>query len=505
MTGKIIEELLTYGRFHLGLQKLDEIYLRNMLTYRLKADYNNENLSESESDAIKSLRVPDILINKLILLAGQKHLADKGMELSFASEIMAYLSPSPQKTVDNFFVIKKERGIKEAAKYIYDLSIKNYYIQKSAIDKNIIWRADFKNEKNYLEITINLSKPEKDNKDILKQLKSPLNDYPKCALCIENLGFSGSVVKPPRQNIRILPIKLDGEDWFMQYSPYLYYEEHCIAISEKHTPMKVDESTICKLLDFVDIFPHYFIGSNASIPIVGGSILSHEHFQGGGHKMPLHYAKERRQFDCNIEGLKVFAANWYNSVVRLVSTSRDSILKGVVAVMNSWNSYNDSDCGIIAKTLNQHNAITPILRKENGSYIFDIILRNNRTDENYPDGIFHAHLQNHNIKKEGIGLIEAMGLFILPGRLKKQTAEIEKILCGERTFDNDLLVHKNMIEFLSEKYKGKKLVKQQAIKIVREFIDNTCKDILINTAVFKPDINGCNAFDKYINSIDWNI
>jgi UDPglucose--hexose-1-phosphate uridylyltransferase len=505
MTGKIIEELLTYGRYHLGLQKLDEIYLRNLLTFKLKADYNNEKLSESETDIIKNLSVPDVLIDKLILIAEQKQLAEKGMELSFASEIMSYLTPTPQKTVENFFNIKNERGIKEAAKYIYDLSIKNYYIQKTAIDKNIIWRADFENEENHLEITINLSKPEKDNKEILKQLKTPAVDYPKCALCIENLGFSGSAVKPPRQNIRILPLKLGGEDWFMQYSPYLYYDEHCIVISENHTPMKVDKSTICKLLDFVDLFPHYFIGSNASIPIVGGSILSHEHFQGGGHKMPLHYAKERRQFDCKIKDLKVFAADWYNSVVRLVSADRDSVFKGAVAVMNSWHGYNDLDNGIIAQTDQRHNAITPILRKENGNYIFDIILRNNRTDEKYPDGIFHAHPQNHNIKKEGIGLIEAMGLFILPGRLKKQTAEIEKILCGERTFDEDLILHKNMIEYLTEKHKGKKIDAQQAMRIVRKYIDDTCRDILINTAVFKPDINGFKAFDKFINSIDWNV
>lgn len=221
--------------------------------------------------------------------------------------------------------------------------------------------------------------------------------------------------------------------------------------------------------------------------------------------MPLHYAKERRQFDCKIKDLKVFAADWYNSVVRLVSADRDSVFKGAVAVMNSWHGYNDLDNGIIAQTDQRHNAITPILRKENGNYIFDIILRNNRTDEKYPDGIFHAHPQNHNIKKEGIGLIEAMGLFILPGRLKKQTAEIEKILCGERTFDEDLILHKNMIEYLTEKHKGKKIDAQQAMRIVRKYIDDTCRDILINTAVFKPDINGFKAFDKFINSIDWNV
>lgn len=502
MAEKLIEELLIYAKKNLDLKGLDIIYLKSLLMaeFKITAPYS-KSLSNKEIKAIKNLQVPDKLISQICDLATAKNLCLEGMELSFASKIMALLSPSPENTVKKFNRIKNAKGIKFATQYLYDLSIKNNYIQKTAIDKNIVWRADF--EDNFLELTINLSKPEKDNKEIARQLKQASVSYPLCMLCPENLGFEGNFSKPPRQNLRIVPVKLGGEEWFMQYSPYLYYEQHCIAFSKEHKPMKVDISTVQKLIDFVDVFPEYFIGSNASLPIVGGSILSHEHFQGGGHKMPLHYAQDK-DFYKGISDVKISTVKWYNSVIRIKSKNKDSIITSAKTIFDKWQDYNDEECKIISKTIDLHNAITPIMRKENGEYVLELILRNNRTNDSYPDGIFHAHAEYHNIKKEGIGLIEAMGLYILPARLKNQTEEIIKILCNERVYEDDLQTHKKMIELLLNKHSNT-LNKEQAEKAVNGYINDVCKNILINTAVFKPDEKGQKAFNKFLISMNLQI
>lgn len=499
MKEKLIEELLLYAQLNLGLGGYDVIYARNIIMALLKiTEHYSEKLSDEEKQNIKKLDVPDILIQKLCDTARTENLAEEGMELSFASFIMSVLSPSPQCLADGFCRIKAEKGSEAACKYLLDISVKNNYIQKTAIEKNIIWQADF--DENYIEITINLSKPEKDNKEILKQLKKPSSSYPKCMLCLENLGFMGNLNKPPRQNLRFVPVKLCGENWFMQYSPYMYYNEHCIVISENHTPMKVDKNTIIKLVDFAEQYPQYFIGSNASLPIVGGSILSHEHFQGGGHKMPLHFATDRKFYDTDINDVKISTVNWYNSVIRITSKKSDSVYIAACRVFDAWNNYNNEECGIIAQTTQHHNAFTPIVRKENGYYILEIILRNNRTSEQFPDGIFHAHPEHHNIKKEGIGLIEAMGLFILPARLKTQTEEIKKILMGEREYAEDLAVHEQMINKLKARQDGF-LSPKEADSAITEYINETCKNILINTAVFKPDNKGLKAFDRFMQII----
>jgi UDPglucose--hexose-1-phosphate uridylyltransferase len=499
MTGKLIEQLLLYAQTNLDLKGFDVTYTRNILMQLLKeTEPFAGRLSQEEEESIKRLDVPDYLLEKLCQVIKEKKLSTEGAELNFASLIMSLLSPTPENLVNKFNQIKSEQGVRAACAYLLEICVKNNYIQKTAIGKNIIWRADF--EDNYLEITINMSKPEKDNRDILRQFKQGSSSYPKCMLCMENLGFEGSLTKPPRQNLRYVPVKIGGENWFMQYSPYMYYNEHCIVISENHTPMKVDKSTITKLLDFIDLFPNYFIGSNASLPIVGGSILSHEHFQGGGHKMPLHNALDRKYYDKNLKNVKMSSVKWYNSVIRLKSASRKDLFNAASRVFDAWENYNDASCDIVSRTTERHNALTPVLRKENGEYILEIILRNNRTSAEYPDGIFHAHPEHHNIKKEGIGLIEAMGLFILPPRLKRETEEIKGILCGKREYGEDLSLHKNMIDRLCKKYKNT-LNEAAADKAVKDYINNTCKDILINTAVFKPDDKGIKAFDRFIEII----
>ena len=498
----LVEKLLKYSQIHLDLKGLDVTYCRNLVMAALKLNRQYEGeISGKDIAEIKNMQVPDAFIDELVNYARENKLCDEGMEQNFAANIMGILSPSPENIAKKFRVLKRTKDITAACGYLYNLSIKNNYIQKTAIEKNIIWRADYDN--NYLEITINLSKPEKDNKDILKQLKQTSTSYPKCMLCLENVGFEGNLVKPPRQNLRVMLVKLNNENWFMQYSPYLYYNEHCIVIANIHRPMKVDDSTVEKLMDFTEAFPQYFIGSNASLPIVGGSILSHEHFQGGGHSMPLFNAKDRSVYKSNkFNKVKISTLEWYNSAIRLVSNDKNQIKEAGKAIFSAWKNYNDESVEIISKTSEQHNAFTPIMRKKDGQYVFEIILRNNRTDERYPDGIFHAHQEFHNIKKEGIGLIEAMGLFILPGRLKKQTEEIKNILCGKRDFGSDIEIHKNMVESLIKNY-GNNLNYEKADKAVTGYINDVCKNILINTATFKPDEKGKNAFDKFMKSINW--
>jgi len=492
----LVEKLLYYGVKHLGLSGYDITYSRNLLLTALGlSEPFGSDLSEPEKKAIDKLQVPDILIKEIKDFALGKNLAEIGFEDSFAAGLMAVITHSPENVRKKFSNIKKARGIQAACDYLYALSIKNYYIQKTAIDRNLFWRADF--SENYLEITVNLSKPEKDNKDIARQSKIVSTAYPKCVLCKENIGFEGTDFKAPRQNLRFVPVKLSGEKWFVQYSPFLYYNEHCIVISEEHRPMKVDKSTFVKLADFVDAFPNYFVGSNASLPIVGGSILSHEHYQGGGHKMPLHNARDYKLFSFkNLDGVKISIIDWYNSAVRLASKNKKQLFDAAGIIFDKWDSYNDEEAGVISKTSEQHNCITPIMRKDGGEYILELILRNNRVNAEHPEGIFHAHKEFHNIKKEGIGLIEAMGLFILPGRLLRQTEQIADILCGNGEYDESLCVHGDMIENL--KMQKSSYTSVEAKESVKNYINRACMEILINTAVFKPDEKGRKQFGKFI-------
>ena len=301
---------------------------------------------------------------------------------------------------------------------------------------------------------------------------------------------------------------MGGEPWFVQYSPYAYYNEHLIAISEKHVPMHIKADTVDKLLDFIDFFPNYMIGSNAALPIIGGSILNHEHFQGGGHLMPMHKAPVKKYYTAKgFKKVKVGVVDWYNSVIRLESTNRKAIRDLAVLIIERWENFTDKDCYIFSETDGvKHNSLSPICRKDGKKYIIDMILRNNITNDEYPEGVFHAHPEYHNIKKEGIGLIEAMGLFILPGRLKKQLAEISEILCKNKPYDFDelskednyLYVHRFMIKELVEEGFSDDLPSAEAR--VKNRVNETCKNILYNTAVFKEDENGNNGFIRFLKA-----
>ena len=506
-----VEKLISYAKEFLHLNAFDEVYARNLLLreLRLTAPYQGNDL---DLKFIKDLTVPDVLLDELCTYAEKEGIISEGERERYSAYVMGILTPLPSEVNRVFKLLRESIGAQEACDYLYQLCIKNNYIQKTAIDRNIKWDANF--DKNPLEITINLSKPEKSNKDIAKALSEPkpaTEKYPLCPLCKENEGFAGTETHPARGNIRTVSLKLDGEDWFVQYSPYSYYDEHCIAINKQHVPMVVNGATIRKLLDFVDYFPNYFIGSNASLPIVGGSILAHEHFQGGRHLMPMQKAKNYKTYRSkNFPTVEVSIVDWYNSVVRLVSENREEISALATQIIEAWSVYSDAEQNVVSHTGDvRHNAVTPIVRMlEKNKYCVELILRNNRTSEEYPEGIFHAHPEYHNIKKEGIGIIEVMGLFILPGRLKTQLAGIADVLMDKNKTavealyspEHPLHVHADACAILKKKY-GTIKDRERAEKIIQNYVNETCAAILDNTAVFKANKEGRAAFAKFLSSL----
>lgn len=512
MNGKLlVEKLLFFAKKYLYSEALDEAYVRNLLLQILKVEtplVEIPDLSELES-----LTVPDMLIAEVEEFAKENGLCEVGEENLFSAYVTGLLSPLPSKVNNEFFRIKECSGINAACKYLYDLSVMNGYIRKTDIEKNLKW--DYADGERRLEITVNLSKPEKDNKDIAKLLtqKNDVGNYPACALCKENEGFKGNFKKPPRSNLRTVSVNLGGEEWFVQYSPYAYYSEHCIAINKVHANMSVNATTAVKLFDFVDLFPNYFIGSNADLPIVGGSILNHEHYQGGLHVLPMRRAGVKKRLSLSAYPLiKGGVLDWYNNALRFSSKNRKQLELFVAEFIDYWKNYSDESVGLCANEGNvRHSTLSPIAYKSGDGYTVELILRNNITSKEYPDGVFHAHPEFFNIKKEGIGLIEAMGLFILPGRLKKETEAVKKILTGEITADLDaisetdmLYKHKNMIkELLVET--GGNVNGQTAEEVVRSYINVTCKKILECTAVFKNDANGEKAFDKCLKRFGFEI
>ena len=501
INGKIlVEKLIKYAKEFLYLNDLDEIYVRNTVLTLFHLTSPADNVPNL--DYLKEMTVPDVLFNEVKDYAVENNIAEDDTQATlFASFVMGILTQKPAEINQTFKSLKEKRGAQSACEYLYNLSVMNNYIQKTAISKNIGWQYE----------DGDLSKPEKDNKDIAKLAKAPKDStkYPMCALCSENEGFFGSYTHPPRANLRTVSISLGGEDWQMQYSPYAYFNEHCIVFNKKHTPMEMTRRTIANLFDFVELFPNYFVGSNSDLPIVGGSILNHEHYQGGKHDMPMHKAKPLAKLVSeSFPDVEIFILNWYNSAIRLTGYNRNTICELGGDIVDEWKKYSDEAVGIINSAKERHNTCTPIARYlEDGKFCLEIILRNNVTTEQYPDGVFHAHPEYHNIKKEGIGLIEAMGLYILPGRLKTQIEQIAEILCKERPFnaknmsaDDPLAVHKEMIEKLLLTHPNMSDI-AKAREVIREHINKTCVAILDNTAVFKKDDEGMLSFRKFLNTL----
>ena len=371
----------------------------------------------------------------------------------FDTKIMSMLVPRPSEVIKKFQALY-QISPKEATDYFYKLSRDTNYIRRYRIKKDQKWTAD--TEFGTLDITINLSKPEKDPKAIAAAKLAKQSGYPKCLLCKENEGYAGRVNHPARQNHRIIPVTINHSDWFFQYSPYVYYNEHCIVFNAEHTPMKIEKATFGKLLDFVEQFPHYFVGSNADLPIVGGSILSHDHFQGGHYEFAMAKAPVEKELTFKgFEDVKAGIVKWPMSVIRISAPQKERLIELADKILLAWRGYTDEDAFIFAETEGEpHNTITPIARKRGNDYELDLVLRNNITTEEHPLGVYHPHAKLHHIKKENIGLIEVMGLAVLPARLKDEMAALEQaILDGAEIREDEVLAkHADWVEKFLPKY-----------------------------------------------------
>lgn len=499
-----IEALLDYAQSNLFLDSDDVIYVRNALLNLL-------GLPEPSDDIPNSYEFQKTL-DELVDYAVKKGIAKIEESLLFETKIMGLLSPAPSKVIEIFDNIAAHDSVEAASNFLYDFSVASNYIRKVDIDKNLKW--EFVGEKGTIGITINLAKPEKDPKDV-ERARLLQTGYPRCMLCAENVGYYGHLGHPARQTLRTIPLVLDDEQWFMQYSPFVYFEKHLIVASREHSPMNLTQSTFKKMMEFVELFPHFFVGSNAPLPIVGGSILAHDHYQGGAKVLPMFSSRGYAFY--NVAGLpdvNISAVDWYNSVVRISSKNKQQLLSAIERLRIVWNDFTDEDVNVVAYTLDsngkkiQHNTLTPICRFNDGEFVFDLILRNNRTDSAHPYGIFHPTEDMHNIKKEAIGLIEAMGLFILPGRLSKECADIKDILTGKAPLDfkalaadtNPLQKHLTVIAQLTADH-GTKLRAEDAEEIINEYVNKTCEKILTTTAVFKNDETGRAVMDRFIKQV----
>ncbi len=498
---KLIENLINYAKSNLDLGLEDAVYARNQLLELFQvepSDEKGENVENFQED----------ILNPLVEYALENGLAEEGSDIRFETKVMGLVTPSNGLVVKNYCCLYEKEGIEVATAYLYKLSVNSNYIRLSDIKKNICWYAQ--GSKGDIGITINLSKPEKDAKQVLYEKNYKGKKYPQCMLCLENLGFCGTMSHPARQTLRAIPIKLCEENWHMQYSPYVYYDEHCIAFSDEHRPMSITDKTFVRLLDFVDTFPYYFLGSNADLPIVGGSILSHEHYQGGKKVLPMFNRPQRKVYYNN--GIaSIGIKDWYNSVVTIKGTDKQEVIKLSCKVLDFWREYSDEKVGIVSSSGEErHNTVTPIASKKGDVYCVDIILRNNRTDESHPHGIYHPTEDMHNIKKEGIGLIEAMGLFILPGRLKREISKIIDVLGQQQidfqsiNTDEAISKHMGMIAQISTT-KGLAIDKKNALDAVVEYINETCVKILECTAVFKNTKEGQAAFEKFLKALIKNL
>ena len=428
----------------------------------------------------------------------------------FDTKIMGMLVPRPSEVIKKFQALY-QISPKEATDYFYKLSRDTNYIRRYRIKKDQKWTAD--TEFGTLDITINLSKPEKDPKAIAAAKLAKQSGYPKCLLCKENEGYAGRVNHPARQNHRIIPVTINHSDWFFQYSPYVYYNEHCIVFNAEHTPMKIEKATFGKLLDFVEQFPHYFVGSNADLPIVGGSILSHDHFQGGHYEFTMAKAPvEKELVFKGFEDVKAGIVKWPMSVIRISAPQKERLIELADKILLAWRGYTDEDAFIFAETEGEpHNTITPIARKRGNDYELDLVLRNNITTEEHPLGVYHPHAKLHHIKKENIGLIEVMGLAVLPARLKDEMAALEQaILDGAEIREDEVLAkHADWVEEFLPKYgfaagsglEGE-ITPEKLHEIIQTEIGLVFKEVLLDAGVYKCTEEGRKAFRKFVDTVN---
>ncbi len=468
----------------------DKYLVRN----KLMSIFDTFNVWEGEVD------VPDSIISVLEEMTdianemGLLEMNTKTFRDMFDTKICACMLMM-QSQAEEEFEKRLKISAKEATDWFYALCCDSNYIRTFDIAKNI--KYPYTSDYGEFEITINLTKPEKDPVELERQRRMPQTNYPKCMLCIENIGYPGRLGYPSHETLRVIPITLGGDKWYFQYSPYVYYNEHCIVFQKNHSPMTMDRNKFIRFFDFLDQFPHYFIGSNTQLPIVGGSILAHEHFQGGKHVMPMDNASVKYTFDCGDANVFTRVINWPMPTIRLTSKNREALTNLGEHIYNVWKNHSDSECNIVPfSDGEEHNTITPIARfASSGEYELDVVLRNNLTSEEFPLGIYHPHPDKHHIKRENIGLIEVMGLFILPGRLK---AELDEI--AQKWIDNQSLESDNIHFDWFEGFKNDIVPKDKAaaLEYIYLKVGTVCEDVLRDAGVYKEDATGQEGLKRFL-------
>ena len=496
--GTEINRLLNYALQQGLLEEADRYYAANRLLALLHLD------EYVPAAVAEELPYAQPVLDKLLDYAVQTGLIEDTVNERdlFDTALMDCVTPRPSEVI-RCFDADYAQSPQKATEHYYQFSQATNYIRPDRIAKNLVWQAD--TEYGKLDVTINLSKPEKDPRDIAKAKQVKSSSYPRCLLCRENEGFAGHAVHPARQTHRLIPLQLAGRPWYLQYSPYTYYNEHCIVLNEQHVPMKVSRTTFENILDFLDYLPHYFLGSNVDLPIVGGSILSHDHYQGGHYEFAMAKATVEKEYSFKgFPEVKAGRIKWPMSALRLRSANRAQLLDLAEKILAKWRAYSDASVEVLAESAGEpHNTITPIGRRRRGDYEFDLVMRNNRTTKEHPLGLFHPHAEVHHIKKENIGLIEVMGLAVLPGRLRTEMAELGSLLVqGVEDISNNerLALHADWYRELRRKYPQ---VQQAEVKaVLQKEIGQVFATVLAHAGVFKRDEQGLAAFDRFVAAVN---
>ena len=492
-----IRHLVDYG-IRTGLTpECERIYTTNLLLDL----FHEDNYEEPEAVAYGSPDLETILANLLNIAVERGIIEDNVVYRDlFDTKLMNCLLPRPAQ-VQAAFWEKYAISPEKATDYYYKFSQDSDYIRRYRVAKDLKWKVD--SPYGEIDITINLSKPEKDPKAIVAARNAAASSYPKCQLCMENEGYAGRVNHPARENHRIIPITINQSNWGFQYSPYVYYNEHCIVFNGEHVPMKIDRAAFTKLFDFIKLFPHYFLGSNADLPIVGGSILSHDHFQGGHYTFAM--AKAKIELPVTIPGYEDVEAGivkWPLSVLRIRSKDTSRLIDLAEHVLNCWRSYTDEDAFIYAETNGEpHNTITPIARKNGDTYELDLTLRNNITTDEHPLGVYHPHAQYHHIKKENIGLIEVMGLAVLPSRLKEELELLADYIVNGKDIRSNKKIekHADWVEEFLPTYDN--ITKENVMEILQKEVGNVFTHVLEDAGVYKCTEQGRADFLKFIHTL----
>lgn len=494
-----IRKLVQYGLMNGLLGQEDVIYTIN----RLLEVFGADEIEECDTPVtMENAELEEVLKNLLDYACEAGLLEDSIVYRDlFDTKLMSVLMPRPSEVIAKFRSLY-EKSPQEATDYFYKLSKDSDYIRRYRIAKDQKWVTQ--TPYGDLDITINLSKPEKDPKAIAAAKLAKQSGYPKCLLCRENEGYAGRVNHPARQNHRIIPVTIHGSEWGFQYSPYVYYNEHCIVFNSRHIPMKIEHDTFCKLFDFVKQFPHYFVGSNADLPIVGGSILSHDHFQGGRYEFAMAKAQVEQSFTVKgFEDVQTGIVKWPMSVIRLSGTDTGRIIALADKILEKWRGYTDEASFIYAQTEGEpHNTITPIARKRGENFELDLVLRNNITTPEHPLGVYHPHAKLHHIKKENIGLIEVMGLAVLPARLKSEMEKLGEAIVEGRDIraDETLEKHADWVEEFAPKYPS--ITADNVMDILHKEIGEVFLQVLTDAGVYKRTAEGQEAFLRFTNSLN---